>query len=125
MLFPLCSLSSVSICVCLCADHGSDALSCSFRVLVKEGIYLFQHGQDPYAGAVYRSSPLLVVLFSLLDINNDLVVDALYLGLDLACAWLLATITKSRRRQGKVRGPKPWMMAFLCVISLVIMVCHS
>ena len=112
LFLPLCSIS-VRVYV---RRPLSDTLL-YFHVLVKEGIYLFEHGQDPYAGAVYRSSPLLVVLFSLLDINNDLVVDALYLGLDLACAWLLASITKSRRGQGKIRGPKPWMMAFLYVSS--------
>lgn len=84
---------------------------------MKEGSHLLRLGQDPYRGAVFRDSPVLLALYTILDIDRAIAVDALYLAVDLACAWLIAQIALSKRsRQSKASSsPVPWLLALLYV----------
>ncbi|VDB95986.1 unnamed protein product [Peniophora sp. CBMAI 1063] len=62
---------------------------------LREGIYLFEHGIDPYSGGTFRHSPLFLSLFAWLPtwrILNAL----LWTGADAIAVWALASIWEAR-----------------------------
>ncbi|KAI0689071.1 GPI transamidase subunit PIG-U [Cytidiella melzeri] len=68
---------------------------------LKEGIYLFSHGIDPYSGGLFRHSPLLLSAFTTLLPLNDVGSKLLWTACDAAAAWSLVKIWRSRQRVQK------------------------
>ncbi|KIM30510.1 hypothetical protein M408DRAFT_15495 [Serendipita vermifera MAFF 305830] len=63
---------------------------------LKEGVFLLQNGFDPYAGQLFRHSPIQLALFSTVMPPNKYVLHAFWTLLDAATAWNLANIWKKR-----------------------------
>ncbi|KIK93239.1 hypothetical protein PAXRUDRAFT_34170 [Paxillus rubicundulus Ve08.2h10] len=79
-------------------DHQLSSPLTSYSRL-KEGLWFYQHDVDPYAGGVFRHSPLLLSLFSAV-LPPVPVVWALS---DMVGAWALVRIWRARQRVNK--GP--------------------
>lgn len=70
---------------------------------MKEGIYQYTHGADPYNGGVFHQSPLLLALFTILhDVfaEDDWVSNYLYSIVDLALGLALVRIVKELNKKG-------------------------
>ena len=67
------------------------------RVLVQEGLFLYNHNVWPYDGGVYHQAPLLLPIFSLLpDIKQwPIFTSLLYVLVDLLSANALINIADS------------------------------
>ncbi|KAI0087819.1 PIG-U-domain-containing protein [Irpex rosettiformis] len=68
---------------------------------LKEGVYLFSHGIDPYSGGLFRHSPLLLSAFTTLLPLKDPISKLLWTACDAAAAWSLVKIWRLRQRVGK------------------------
>ncbi|KAF9227010.1 cell division cycle protein 91 [Gyrodon lividus] len=79
-------------------DHQLSSPLTSYSRL-KEGLWLYQHDVDPYAGGIFRHSPLLLSLFS--TVLPPL--PAVWALSDIAGAWALLRIWRARQRVSK--GP--------------------
>ncbi|EJU04266.1 PIG-U-domain-containing protein [Dacryopinax primogenitus] len=75
-------------------DHQLASPLTSFTRL-KEGIWFFQKGIDPYHGGVFRHSPLTLALFTLIP-PIPLVSALLWTVADGIAAWCLAEIWRAR-----------------------------
>lgn len=70
---------------------------------MKEGIYQYTHGADPYNGGVFHQSPLLLALFTTLhDVfgEDDWVSNYLYSIVDLVVGLALVRIVNELKKQG-------------------------
>ncbi|KAI0048289.1 PIG-U-domain-containing protein [Auriscalpium vulgare] len=65
---------------------------------LREGIYLFQHGIDPYSGGTFRHSPLFLSTFATVLPSSGVVCALLWLLVDAAGAWALVQIWRARSR---------------------------
>ncbi|CDO71705.1 hypothetical protein BN946_scf184915.g49 [Trametes cinnabarina] len=63
---------------------------------LREGIYLFQHGIDPYSGGSFRHSPLLLSLFSTVLPLTRYTSPILWTAVDSGAAWALVQIWRLR-----------------------------
>ncbi|EJF61100.1 PIG-U-domain-containing protein [Dichomitus squalens] len=63
---------------------------------LREGIYLFDHGVDPYSGGSFRHSPLLLSLFSTALPLTRYTSPVLWTAADVLAAWALARIWRLR-----------------------------
>ncbi|KAI0352652.1 PIG-U-domain-containing protein [Trametes cingulata] len=63
---------------------------------LREGIYLFQHGVDPYSGGAFRHSPLLLSLFSTVLPLTPYTSPLLWTAADAVAAWALVRIWRLR-----------------------------
>ncbi|KAF8445050.1 GPI transamidase subunit PIG-U [Boletus edulis BED1] len=80
-------------------DHQLSSPLTSYSRL-KEGLWLYSHNIDPYAGGVFRHSPLFLSIFSTL-LPPLPIVWALS---DIVGAWALLRIWRARQRVGKGSG---------------------
>ncbi|KAK7681583.1 hypothetical protein QCA50_015316 [Cerrena zonata] len=78
-------------------DHQLSSPLTSYPRL-QEGIYLFQHGIDPYSGGMFRHSPLLLSLFSTVLPLNDVTSKLLWTTCDAISVWSLVQIWRTRQR---------------------------
>ncbi|KAK9471517.1 GPI transamidase subunit PIG-U [Dipodascopsis tothii] len=74
----------------------------SFKSL-KEGLFLYRHGIQPYDGGVYHQVPVLLPFFdAILDTSNfgdaDLRVTVLFTAVDIVAAWALGTLYDGRKK---------------------------
>ncbi|KAH9456727.1 hypothetical protein KEM48_013171 [Puccinia striiformis f. sp. tritici PST-130] len=82
---------------------------------LKEGVYLFQGGLDPYDSGVFHQSPLLLHLFSF--IHSPILVALVYGLVDCYSAWILLRLFRSKwpRNTGPVNSVKlkddQWMLS--------------
>ncbi|KZT57739.1 PIG-U-domain-containing protein [Calocera cornea HHB12733] len=76
-------------------DHQLASPLTSFTRL-KEGIWLFQKGIDPYHGGVFRHSPLTLALFTTLIPPLPLVSALVWTAADGLAAWCLGEIWRAR-----------------------------
>ncbi|CCL99265.1 uncharacterized protein FIBRA_01280 [Fibroporia radiculosa] len=63
---------------------------------VQEGVYLLQHGLDPYYEGAVRHSPLLLSLFSTVLPLTTLTAPLLWTACDAVSAWALVNIWRAR-----------------------------
>jgi len=63
---------------------------------LQEGIYLFRHGIDPYAGGTFRHSPLALSFFSTVVPALRIPPALLWTAMDAIGAWALVSIWRSR-----------------------------
>ncbi|OSD07401.1 PIG-U-domain-containing protein [Trametes coccinea BRFM310] len=63
---------------------------------LREGIYLFQHGIDPYSGGAFRHSPSLLSLFSTVLPLTPYTSPILWTAADAVAAWALVRIWRLR-----------------------------
>lgn len=76
-------------------DHQlTSPLTSYFRL--KEGLWLYQHDIDPYAGGILRHSPLFLSFFSIVP-----PLPAVWALCDLVGAWALIRIWRARQQLGK------------------------
>ncbi|KAI0802080.1 GPI transamidase subunit PIG-U [Irpex lacteus] len=68
---------------------------------LKEGVYLFSHGIDPYSGGLFRHSPLLLSAFTTLLPLKDVISKVLWTASDAVAAWSLVRIWRARQRVPK------------------------
>ncbi|PPQ95314.1 hypothetical protein CVT26_008159 [Gymnopilus dilepis] len=80
----------------------------SFEQL-QEGIHLFKHGIDPYAGGSFRHSPLLLSFFATLLPNSRWLASVLWTLNDLLASWILVQIF--RTRQNVRQSPRDTLIA--------------
>ncbi|CAL1712898.1 unnamed protein product [Somion occarium] len=78
-------------------DHQLSSPLTSYPRL-QEGVYLFQHGIDPYSGGLFRHSPLLLSLFSTALPLNKFTSACLWTACDAISAWALVKIWRARQR---------------------------
>ncbi|KAI0789795.1 PIG-U-domain-containing protein [Abortiporus biennis] len=78
-------------------DHQLSSPLTSYPRL-QEGVYLFQHGVDPYSGGLFRHSPLLLSLFSTAIPLQRHVSAFLWTASDAVAAWALVKIWRSRKK---------------------------
>ncbi|KAF9050058.1 cell division cycle protein 91 [Panaeolus papilionaceus] len=64
---------------------------------LQEGIYLFNHGIDPYAGGSFRHSPLLLSLFTTILPTSRRASSVLWTLTDILGAWMLVRIWRARQ----------------------------
>ncbi|KZO98915.1 PIG-U-domain-containing protein [Calocera viscosa TUFC12733] len=76
-------------------DHQLASPLTSFTRL-KEGVWLFQNGIDPYHGGVFRHSPLTLALFSTVIPPIPLVSAFVWTAADGISAWSLLEIWRAR-----------------------------
>ncbi|KAF8342333.1 GPI transamidase subunit PIG-U [Cantharellus anzutake] len=67
-------------------------------VHLREGVYLFEKGYDPYSGGIVRHPPLYLAIFSTLLPLSTRFASALWAILDGVGAWLLLKIWRMRSR---------------------------
>ncbi|KAI0643137.1 PIG-U-domain-containing protein [Trametes meyenii] len=63
---------------------------------LREGIYLFEHGVDPYSGGAFRHSPLLLSLFSTVLPLTRYTSPIIWTAVDATAAWALLQIWRLR-----------------------------
>ncbi|KAI0822014.1 PIG-U-domain-containing protein [Trametes gibbosa] len=63
---------------------------------LREGIYLLEHGIDPYSGGFFRHSPLLLSLFSTVLPLTRYTSPLLWTAVDSVAAWTLVRIWRLR-----------------------------
>ncbi|KAJ3553452.1 hypothetical protein NP233_g12640 [Leucocoprinus birnbaumii] len=68
---------------------------------LKEGIFLFKNGIDPYSGGTFRHSPLLLALFSVVLPESQKYASLLWTAFDFAGAWALVSIWRARQNVRK------------------------
>lgn len=85
------------------------------RIIVQEGLYLYNHNVSPYDGGVFHQAPLLLPLFSLLpDFTSwPIFTYLLYIAVDLLSALALMKIADtgeavSSKHYTSPRGEKRW-----------------
>ncbi|RPD62216.1 PIG-U-domain-containing protein [Lentinus tigrinus ALCF2SS1-7] len=76
-------------------DHQLSSPLTSYSRL-REGIYLFEHGIDPYSGGSFRHSPLLLSLFSTVLPLTPYTSPLLWTAADAVAAWALVRIWRLR-----------------------------
>ncbi|KIJ49409.1 hypothetical protein M422DRAFT_225095 [Sphaerobolus stellatus SS14] len=59
---------------------------------LREGVYLFKHGIDPYSGGLFRQSPILLTLFSTIIPPSKILSPLLWTACDGISAWCLSRI---------------------------------
>ncbi|KAF8637292.1 hypothetical protein AX16_010822 [Volvariella volvacea WC 439] len=69
---------------------------------LREGVYLFNNGIDPYNGGTFRHSPLFLSLFSTILPNSRAAASLLWTFSDGVGAWALVKTLRARQR---VRNP--------------------
>ncbi|KAF9452779.1 PIG-U-domain-containing protein [Macrolepiota fuliginosa MF-IS2] len=67
---------------------------------LKEGVFLFRNGLDPYSGGNFRHSPLLLALFSVILPESRTSASLIWTSFDLTGAWALISIWKARQNVG-------------------------
>jgi len=69
------------------------------KIVVKEGLFLQEHGLSPYAGDEYHQPPLFLLLFYPFQhqLKNPYFTHALFILMDFLIAWLLRCIAISFR----------------------------
>ncbi|KIY70616.1 PIG-U-domain-containing protein [Cylindrobasidium torrendii FP15055 ss-10] len=77
-------------------DHQLSSPLTSFRNL-QEGIYLFNHGINPYSGGVFRHSPLYLSLFATVLPSSKTFASILWTFCDVVGAWALVKIWHARQ----------------------------
>ncbi|TFK44299.1 GPI transamidase subunit PIG-U [Crucibulum laeve] len=77
-------------------DHQLASPLTSFSQL-QEGIYLFNHGVDPYSGGTFRHSPLFLTLFATILPNSPRICSLLWTLCDGLGAWALVQIWRARQ----------------------------
>ncbi|PBK95535.1 PIG-U-domain-containing protein [Armillaria gallica] len=96
-------ISCTSIHEYLIHDHQLSSPLTSFLNL-KEGIYLFNTGVDPYSGGVFRHSPLYLSLFTTISSPSRISASILWTLCDSIGAWSMIRIW--RARQGVVQSSR-------------------
>ncbi|KAG8932493.1 hypothetical protein FRC02_001016 [Tulasnella sp. 418] len=76
-------------------DHQLTSPLTSFSRL-KEGVFLYRSGIDPYSGGVFRHSPLSLAIFSSLSLTSEHISPIIWALLDGIGAWSLIRIWRSR-----------------------------
>ncbi|KAI0632021.1 PIG-U-domain-containing protein [Trametes polyzona] len=82
---------------------------------LREGIYLFSHGIDPYSGGSFRHSPLLLSLFSTVVPLTPYTSPILWTAVDSVAAWALLKIW--RLRVGATKTSRDWQVASLYLLN--------
>ncbi|GJJ06519.1 hypothetical protein Clacol_000711 [Clathrus columnatus] len=59
---------------------------------LREGVFLFKHGVDPYSGGVFRHSPILLAFFSTFLPLSSLLASILWTLFDAVGAWCLSQV---------------------------------
>ncbi|TFK25205.1 cell division cycle protein 91 [Coprinopsis marcescibilis] len=77
-------------------DHQLSSPLTSFSQL-QEGLYLFDHSIDPYAGGTFRHSPLLLALFSTVLPSSRTFAPFVWVLFDAIGAWALVNIWRARQ----------------------------
>ncbi|KAH6914415.1 cell division cycle protein 91 [Coprinopsis sp. MPI-PUGE-AT-0042] len=77
-------------------NHQLSSQLTSFSQL-KEGLYLYDKGIDPYAGGTFRHSPLLLALFSTVLSTSQTAAALLWTALDAVAALALVNIWRARQ----------------------------
>ncbi|PCH40240.1 PIG-U-domain-containing protein [Wolfiporia cocos MD-104 SS10] len=95
-------------------DHLLSSPLTSYSRL-QEGIYLFQHGTNPYSGGIFRHSPLLLSLFSTFLPLNPTTSPLLWTASDVVAAWSLVKIW--RVRSGVSHNPRDGLIAALYLLN--------
>ncbi|WWD17168.1 hypothetical protein CI109_101606 [Kwoniella shandongensis] len=68
----------------------------SFRSL-KEGVYIYERGTNPYSGGVFYHSPLYLAFFTyIFPISSNVLSAFVFTLIDVASAWALVRIWKTR-----------------------------
>ncbi|KIJ11802.1 hypothetical protein PAXINDRAFT_15378 [Paxillus involutus ATCC 200175] len=93
-------------------DHQLSSPLTSYSRL-KEGLWFYQHDVDPYAGGVFRHSPLLLSLFSAV-LPPVPVVWALS---DIVGAWALLRIWRARQRVSKGPSSRDSLVAAVYLLN--------
>ncbi|KXN90958.1 hypothetical protein AN958_03025 [Leucoagaricus sp. SymC.cos] len=68
---------------------------------LREGIFLFKNGFDPYTGGTFRHSPLLLAVFSVITPESRTYASLLWTAFDIAGAWALVSIWRARQNVQK------------------------
>ncbi|KAH7889100.1 PIG-U-domain-containing protein [Phlebopus sp. FC_14] len=92
-------------------DHQlSSPLTSYYRL--KEGLWLYQHDVDPYAGGIFRHSPLFLSLFA--TVPPSPVAWALC---DTIGAWALLRIWRARQRINKAPSSRDGLIAVVYLLN--------
>ncbi|KAI0662059.1 PIG-U-domain-containing protein [Cubamyces menziesii] len=86
---------------------------------LREGIYLFKHGIDPYSGGAFRHSPLLLSLFSTVLPLTPYTSPIVWTAVDTIAAWALVRIW--RLRTGAKKTPRDRQIAALYLLNPYIL----
>lgn len=95
-------------------DHQLSSPLTSFLNL-KEGIYLFNTGVDPYSGGVFRHSPLYLSLFTTILSPSRITASILWTLCDSIGAWSMIRIW--RARQGVVQSSRDVLVAAMYFLN--------
>lgn len=68
---------------------------------LQEGVYLFNHGIDPYSGGLFRHSPLLLSAFTTFLPLKSFFSKVIWAAADATAAWSLVEIWRTRQRVQK------------------------
>ncbi|KAI9566946.1 PIG-U-domain-containing protein [Boletus coccyginus] len=93
-------------------DHQLSSPLTSYSRL-KEGLWLYSHDIDPYAGGVLRHSPLFLSIFSTVLPPLPIIWA---LG-DIVGAWALLRIWRTRQRVGKGSGGRDGLVAAVSLLN--------
>ncbi|KAK0476738.1 GPI transamidase subunit PIG-U [Armillaria novae-zelandiae] len=107
-------ISCTSIHEYLIHDHQLSSPLTSFLNL-KEGIYLFNTGVDPYSGGVFRHSPLYLSLFTTILSPSRITASILWTLCDSIGAWSMIRIW--RARQGVVQSSRDVLVAAMYFLN--------
>ncbi|KAK0213150.1 PIG-U-domain-containing protein [Desarmillaria ectypa] len=107
-------ISCTSIHEYLIHDHQLSSPLTSFLNL-KEGIYLFNNGVDPYSGGVFRHSPLYLSLFTTFLSPSRIMASILWTLCDSVGAWSMVHIW--RARQGVVQSSRDVLVAAMYFLN--------
>ncbi|KAF8530385.1 PIG-U-domain-containing protein [Hysterangium stoloniferum] len=84
---------------------------------LREGVYLFKNGLDPYSGGVFRQSPLLLTLFSTLLPLSPVLSPLLWTLCDGIGAWCLSQIWKLRRSSESEQRSRTGLIVALYLLN--------
>ncbi|KAF8491028.1 GPI transamidase subunit PIG-U [Gautieria morchelliformis] len=85
---------------------------------LREGVYLFKHGIDPYSGGVFRQSPILLSLFStILPLSPALLSPLLWTLCDGIGAWSLSRIWRLRCKSSVTYGSREGLIVISYLLN--------
>ncbi|KIR69356.1 phosphatidylinositol glycan, class U [Cryptococcus bacillisporus CA1873] len=97
----------------------------SFRSM-KEGVFIYQHGSNPYSGGTFYHSPIYLSLFSqVIPISSVCSTAAIWTLADLWGAWSLVKISRARNQKRYTRDALIAAVYLLNPYSLLTCIARS